>query len=224
LKIEKSLPIQREQNRGVEYEDRKFREAAQMYEQQFIREMVKAMRSTVDPSGLVEQNFAEKIFREKLDDEYVQGWSNRGGVGLGDIIFTQLKERFGSRQPEMPPAGPIPLNSQPKIQNLDEPVDEKKIHLLETPQQPHSSQFLFQGPREGFDVTSPWSGKVSQVFAGDEGRKVLEIQHNNGLTSKLVFEGQLGDDLQGRVVEAGEKLGSSIGSSSTLSWRVTKKV
>lgn len=223
MKIEKSLPIQNQAQRSVDFEDKKFREVATLYEQQFIREMVKAMRSTVDPSGLVEQNFAEKIFREKLDDEYVQGWSQRGGVGLGDVIFNQLKERFGSRSPDMPPAGPIPLNKGPANLKSDGQDQAPQFHMIETPQQPHSSQFLFQGPSEGFEVSSPWSGKVSQVFASDEGRQVIEIDHTNGLRSKLVFEGLTEGSLRGKEILSGEKLGISNGSSSTLSWKVTNK-
>ncbi|MCB0341284.1 MAG: rod-binding protein [Pseudobdellovibrionaceae bacterium] len=70
------------------------RQASQMYEQHFLREMVKAMRSTVQNGGLMEPTMAEKIYREKIDDSYVESWANKGGIGLGDMIYNQLRERL----------------------------------------------------------------------------------------------------------------------------------
>lgn len=223
MEIKSAIHLQPDLKKARDVEDKKFRQASKLYEQQFIREMVKAMRSTVKPSGLVKQNFAEKIFREKLDEEYVQGWSNRGGVGLADMIYGQLKERFSNfQQPVVPPQGPLPLNSESATKGQPEAQGEKDFILLDSPQMPGSSQFLFQGGAQGVDVTSPWSGKVSQVFATDDNRQVLQMEHDNGLRSKIVFEGVLKPDLQGNVVTAGEPLGRSSGESATVSWKVTK--
>lgn len=224
MEIKSAIHLQPDLKKARDVEDKKFRQASKLYEQQFIREMVKAMRSTVKPSGLVKQNFAEKIFREKLDEEYVQGWSNRGGVGLADMIYGQLKERFSNfNEPMVPPQGPLPVQqgADPTKVPTDK-TEEKDFIMLDSPQLPHSSQFLFQGGPKGAEVTSPWSGKVSQVFATDDQRQVLQLDHDNGLRSKIVFEGALNSDLQGSRVSAGQTLGQSAGESSTVSWKVTK--
>lgn len=221
MKIETALKIRPNQEEMAKKEDARFRNASKLYEEHFIREMVKAMRKTVKPSGLVKQNFAEKIFREKLDEEYVQGWSNRGGVGLSDVIYSQLKERFSrhDRPQVISPKGPLPLDSSPKSQKLEKP----DFMMLETPQSPESGQFLFQGPQSPSSVTSPWSGKVSKSFALESGQNVIEIRHDNGLNSKLVFNGSLNLNLQDKDLVPGESLGTMAGGGSTLSWRVTNK-
>src|SRR4051812_46117802 len=91
MKIQKGLPPAE-----VKTTEEKFREVAELYEKHFMREMVKAMRSTVPESGLIQANQAEKIFREQLDDNYVDKWSERGGVGFADVIYKQLMDRYGS--------------------------------------------------------------------------------------------------------------------------------
>lgn len=75
--------------------EKKLRDVAKMYEGQFLREMVKAMRGTVTDSGFIKENQAEKIFREQLDQEYTDKWVDRGGLGFQDIIYNQLVEKYG---------------------------------------------------------------------------------------------------------------------------------
>ncbi len=51
--------------------DGKLRDAAKMYEQHFLNEMVKAMRATVHrDGGFIQPNMAENIFSEQLDQQY----------------------------------------------------------------------------------------------------------------------------------------------------------
>lgn len=71
------------------------REAAELYEEQFLREMVRAMRKTVPQSDLMAPNMAEKIYREQLDDQYVEAWVRNGGTGLADLIEQQIRELQG---------------------------------------------------------------------------------------------------------------------------------
>ena len=66
--------------------DKKLHGVADMYEQHFIREMMKQMRSTVQESGFIKQNNAEKIFRGQLDDQYADQWGKAGGIGLSNLI------------------------------------------------------------------------------------------------------------------------------------------
>lgn len=227
MKIQSHIPVQKDLKEQQKSQDGQFRKAAKLYEQQFLREMVKAMRKTVKPSGLIKQNFAEKLFTEQLDNEYVNGWSDRGGVGLAEMIYSQLNERFGSQNGMIaPPQGPIPIQGPSKT--IKPPSEDgKDFILLDTPQLPESTQFIFQGPKSGFEVTSPWEGKVSQVFKmGEEGlsgRTAVSIEHDNGARSKVVFEGSALDLRPGDKVGAGDKIGQTQTGSSLLSWRVTNK-
>ena len=71
---------------------------AKLYEKQFLREMVKAMRSTVSFSEMTKPSMAEDIFRSQLDEQYVEAWGDKGGIGLGDIIYESLMDRLSPAQ------------------------------------------------------------------------------------------------------------------------------
>lgn len=93
-------------------QEKQLKEAAKMYEQHFLREMVKAMRKTVPEGEFLKANFAEKLYQEQLDHQYVDAWSESGGVGLADMIYDQIKMRYFS-EPQIPVQGPIHLKSAP---------------------------------------------------------------------------------------------------------------
>lgn len=65
-------------------------EAARMYEKYFLGQMTKAMRSTVSFSELSKPSMGERIYREQLDDQYVDAWTERGGIGLANMIHDQM--------------------------------------------------------------------------------------------------------------------------------------
>ena len=96
--------------------EQKLRDVSDMYEKHFLREMMKAMRSTVHEGGFVQSNQAEKIFREQLDEQYVDKWGDRGGIGLSDMIYKQLLDKFGVmmgiKAPVSKPRGPLALDSK----------------------------------------------------------------------------------------------------------------
>ncbi|MEI7974173.1 MAG: rod-binding protein [Bdellovibrio sp.] len=75
----------------------KFEEAGSLYEKQFLRELVRAMRSSVSESSLIPKSQAEKIFQEQLDQQWVEAWGDRGGVGFGEMITQKLIEQYGQR-------------------------------------------------------------------------------------------------------------------------------
>jgi Rod binding domain-containing protein len=87
-------PIQINQKTGKTELDKKIRGAAELYEKQFLREMTKAMRSTVKESELIPVSQGEKIFREQLDQQYADQWGDQGGIGLADLIEQKLREKL----------------------------------------------------------------------------------------------------------------------------------
>ncbi len=203
--------------------DNQLREASRMYEQQFLGEMVKAMRSTVhEGEGVMKTNMAHNIFREQLDQKYVDEWSHRGGVGLADIIYKQVKERYFPDAP-LPklPMGAFPTdvkgpgkNSDPKFQLK---MQDSQFHLRQDP------NWEFEG---SIKVQSPWEGRVTQV--GQDGPlSTIRLEHPFGATSLLGFNGsnhvKIGD-----FVEAGQKLGAvhvSEGKNGPdLLWKIHKNV
>jgi len=70
--------------------DPRVMDAARMYEKYFLNQMVKAMRSTVKYSDLQKPTMGEEIYRDQLDDQYVDSWTETGGIGLADMIHDEL--------------------------------------------------------------------------------------------------------------------------------------
>ncbi len=79
-------------------EDKKLREACQDFEAMFMSIMYKQMRNTVPENELFGKSNGEKIFESMLDDEVMKNASKAGGVGLGDMLYRQLKLETKSQQ------------------------------------------------------------------------------------------------------------------------------
>lgn len=221
MEIKKAIPLQSARD-PKEFRDEqlgKLKDASKMYEKQFLGEMVKAMRNTVQKSDLVPESFAERLYKDKLDQEYVSNWSDRGGVGYADMIYTQLKERyfpekhasFGHIQ------GPLPLKKagegHMKMQQLEGDESGKKgpIEIEMKPKiEPHQSQTL----------VAPWAGKVAHTATHDDGSKSVILDHGRGVKSTLRHTGALESLELGQAVKAGEKLGELKGSEPYLKWKI----
>ena len=65
------------------------RKVAREFEAMFVGMMLKSMRSTVPESSLTGGN-AEKIYRDMLDQEYASAIAARGGLGLSEVLESQL--------------------------------------------------------------------------------------------------------------------------------------
>lgn len=199
--------------------DTKLREVSELYEKQFLREMVKAMRSTVDPGGLTEPSMAENIFKEKLDHEYVEKWGSTGGIGLADVIFNQLKDRFSGGPSMYPPAGPVPLEKGTIFK-----VDETKplgIPVVPSKDQDKGKDLTYQiKVDQSREVKSPWNGRVAQSFSGPDERQTVKLEHDNGLVSTLVFSGKSEALKSGDLVGAGQKLGQVSPDHGSLTWQL----
>jgi hypothetical protein len=57
MKIERFVPVQKDLKAQKQSQDAQFKKASKLYEQQFLREMVRAMRNTVKPLRSCEAKF-----------------------------------------------------------------------------------------------------------------------------------------------------------------------
>lgn len=193
---------------------KQFRDVATLYEKQFLGEMVKAMRNTVTRSQFTEPSMAQKIYEGKMDEQYVEAWGDQGGIGLSDLIYGQLMERYGGLLEGVEkPKGPIPL------ENRELPIFEEgsKSFRIDGQGSPEKGAQVFIRGRS--DVVSPWAGEVGQAFESEGGRQTFKISHK-GLESTLSF---VGDRLQiqtGDRIASGQKLGRIQGEG--LTWKLTR--
>lgn len=185
-----------------------FREVSQLYEKHFMREMMKAMRATVPESEFIKQNQGEKIFRGQLDEEYVEKWGDRGGIGLSNLIYDQLVEKYGPAmgltKPVERPKGPLPLDEKSNFPSA----------VLRPQKQEKPGQFHFDlgpakntGTPEGRELRAPWSGYLSQKIQLAPEEWALEIDHGSQGKSQLAFRGIPSDGNIGQAFQAGERIG-----------------
>lgn len=207
------------QTRTPEQQDKKLREVGELYEKQFLREMVKAMRGTVSEGGFIKANHAEKIFREQLDHEYVEKWGAKGGIGLADLIHQQLVDKYGPQLGIRPridrPQGPLPLDikSNYTAKTLGADANSAKV----------SMQFSKDMDEPSLGITTlkmPWQGKLldSTKLGADE--YLLNVAHGNGLKSQFVFRGQTYPGVMGQDLEAGESIGLLSPEARAFFWNV----
>lgn len=179
-------------------------EAAKMYEKQFLREMVKAMRGTVS-YGAMKPSMGESIYRDQLDDQHVESWGELGGIGLADVIYNQVMERYFTS----------PRGRGLKNQNPSLPLSNRDVLRVVRPKsQTGGDQVPLKvelGPNKDGSPTrlkAPWDSEVLSNVRLDGGKTALTLGHGPGLSSTLVFDGVAGAGLQpGAKVEAGRTVG-----------------
>jgi flagellar protein FlgJ len=88
----KKLP----ETKGVT-DDVKLREAANDFEAIFIQQMLKTMRKTSFESDLLPKSEGEKVFQSLLDEQYAQISAKSGSLGLGEMIYQQLKPKVNKK-------------------------------------------------------------------------------------------------------------------------------
>jgi peptidoglycan hydrolase FlgJ len=216
--------------------DQRVLNAAKMYGKYFLGQMMKAMRSTVHKSDLEKQSMGEGIYRDQLDDQYVDTWGERGGIGLADMIHDELigkAEMMKMRRTAMKAAKgkvrtPMALTDRDvmKVRKLpglktdsasSGTVETVLVSLGKTTARPED------GPES---VRSPWSGRITKLESND-GKVVIGIEtevkqeadlNEAGTVStaerteparkvELAFDGVTFQVRVGDVVRAGQTLG-----------------
>ncbi len=89
----KKLP----ETKGVS-DDTRLREAANDFEAIFIQQMLKTMRKTTFESDLLPKSEGEKIFQSLLDEQYALLSAKSGSLGLGEMIYQQLKTNLEKKK------------------------------------------------------------------------------------------------------------------------------
>lgn len=70
------------------------RQAAQGFEAIFVRILLREMRNTVPESDLLDGGFARDVFEDLLDEKRAEQIAGSQGLGLGEMVFRQLKDHL----------------------------------------------------------------------------------------------------------------------------------
>ncbi|MFW5800409.1 MAG: rod-binding protein [Spirochaeta sp.] len=74
-------------------DDTKLREVTREFESLFVKQMLDAMYSTLNPEeNMFHGGEAEKVFRDMLNMEYAREMSFSGSFGLSDMMYDQLSQ------------------------------------------------------------------------------------------------------------------------------------
>ncbi len=65
-------------------------QACQDFEAIFLKQMLNAMRQTVDKGEMLHGGFAEEVFEDMLYDEYSKKMAQTAGFGLSELLYRQL--------------------------------------------------------------------------------------------------------------------------------------
>ncbi len=181
--------------------DPRVMEAARMYENYFLNQMVRAMRSTVSFSDMTKPSMAEGIFREKLDDEYVQQWSQRGGVGLADLIHDELMAKVQGQRAARA------HKRKPQLRQISD-RDILQIRPLQAREgRARDTVLVALGPSgsagEGARrvtsdrVLTPWAGVIRSIQQNEDKVRVeLDQADTPGRVVSFSFDGQVQPELK----------------------------
>ena len=75
-------------------DDEGLRKASNEFEAIFLQQMLKTMRKTSLESDFIKKSEGEKIFRSMLDEQYAILSAKSGRLGLGEMIYQQLKSNL----------------------------------------------------------------------------------------------------------------------------------
>jgi flagellar protein FlgJ len=73
--------------------DERLKEACKDFQSIFVKQMLDAMRKTVNEQGLLYGGRAEEIFEDMLYEKYAQKISDTAGLGLDEMMYDQLSQK-----------------------------------------------------------------------------------------------------------------------------------
>ncbi len=195
--------------------------AARMYEKQFLREMVRAMRGTVSFGELTKPNMAEEIYRGQLDEEYVEAWGDGGGLGLADLIHDEIMSKILSQSGRSRErGGPIPLSDRDVSRVLRGPVPGTAETALR--KQSAFRVELKPDPAGGpAKVLAPFDAKVLATTKVD-GKATVLLEHGaEGVRSALIFDGVAAGLPPGSRIAKGDAVGTLSPDAKSFFWNLS---
>lgn len=212
-KIKPHVGVAQETSKVREQVDPRMMEAAKSFENQFLRFMIKEMRKAPQGDGLVPESMGEGIFKEELDNNYVDTWVDQGGVGLSQVIYDNLVERYGpqktlpkSKSEFLPTSDIRTAPTKQNAQKFSDILSRQDGGLFLAKKLENGFHLKSKNPlSERVSVLAPHSGLVLQAASLEDGRQSLKLSQDEGLVTEIVHSGK-------NLVSAGMRVaaGSSI--------------
>ncbi|MFN3201812.1 MAG: peptidoglycan DD-metalloendopeptidase family protein [Bradymonadia bacterium] len=185
--------------------DETLKAAAAQFEALMMHQMLKSMRQTVQlgegQGGGNEPSFARKMYTELLDEEYAQIAGKQGGLGLAELIVSQLggdsAPAMGAKLPAQR-IGPNPMGPQVPASSVEVASAAKKTAGARPVQLGEDSPYVHRGQT----MTMPATGRLSSHF-GPRRLHGGPKRHHKGLDIAAPTGRPIGAALPGKVAFAG---------------------
>lgn len=146
-------------------EEGALRAVSQQFESMFMQMIMKSMRdatNSLNEDSFLDTQYTEK-FQEMHDEQLVQNLSQRGGLGLGEMLYQQLSRNSdrpsGNNVPDL-----LPLNStgRPIL-----PSAYRHQVRPETAEPSHSTQQQFDSPEAFVQAMWPHAEQAAEAMNAD---------------------------------------------------------
>jgi hypothetical protein len=166
------------------------------------------MRKTIPKDEVVPETMADDIFKNQLDDKYAEQWTDQGGIGLAEVIYQQLQDKYARPTEFSKPSGEFIKLPPSKGVSADKGAGAPQVKTVglvgvkkDIFENADKNLFIVKKTEGGFDIRSreplaehvhlrsPMSGVILQAAALEDGRQLVTIKHDEGLVSQFVHTG-----------------------------------
>lgn len=189
-------PLTAGQKGDAAAQEKRLDQACRLFESHFLKEMMKAMRKTVDKSEFLSGGMGEEMFTDMLDQAICDASAQAKSMGLADMLKQQLSRDAGAR-----PGANITAQQASLAMPVQGQISSAfglRTHPITGQERPHDGVDL--AAPQGQPVVSALAGTVS--FAGwqeDYGNMVV-VDHPDGRQTRYAH-------LESIAVEAGQTVG-----------------
>jgi len=88
--------LQKQAGSGEHKDEKELRALASQFESIFVNQLMKSMRETLPKDGLL-SSFSVDMYESMFDQEVASEMSKGKGVGLADVLYTQLRRMNGDK-------------------------------------------------------------------------------------------------------------------------------
>jgi murein DD-endopeptidase MepM/ murein hydrolase activator NlpD len=111
-------------------QEKELRKACADFEAIFIQKLWQQMRATVPKEGYLHSK-EEDMYMSLYDQALAEKLAQRGGIGLGDLLYSQLQKRLEKASADVEPAS-VPIKFSQKQSNQEEKESQKDKQELDS--------------------------------------------------------------------------------------------
>jgi len=94
----------------------KLKKACADFEALLVARMLKLMRQSIPQNGLLQNSPGKEVYQSLMDQELAKSMSQRGGVGLGEVLYRQVLQR---EEKARAAAREVPPEARPKVEGSE---------------------------------------------------------------------------------------------------------